>query len=253
MSERPLEEVGALAAARRRELNMDRAALARTAGVDPKTLRAFEEGERWPRDQSRTRIESALKWPAGILEKLRRGEKFPVRVDVEYLRRPRPPRDLEAELAQVPVMRLPELTPTDLLILARDTPPEDRTEQQWDLLHEAEERLNRLERRIAVAEELLLQRTTHPKGDTHAHQSTTGTDPSTQSDASSAETSGEGEEDSGGNEGEEDGLGARTGEPTADPSKARTRDTAEAIHDRFRSAARARSGERGEDPPSLGK
>lgn len=145
MTEKPLAEVGALAAARRRELKMDRAALARKAKVDPKTVRALEEGERWPRDKSRTQIESALDWPAGALERLRNNEPFAVQIDLEYLTRTRSPRDFEGELAQVNREQLPPPNATDLLILARDTPPEERTERQWELLHAAEERLKRLE------------------------------------------------------------------------------------------------------------
>lgn len=52
---------------------------------------------------------------------------------------------------------------------------------------------------------------------------------------------------------EEGALGARAGEAPADAGKARARDTAEEIHDRFRRATRARSGDRGQNPPSLGQ
>lgn len=40
---------------------------------------------------------------------------------------------------------------------------------------------------------------------------------------------------------------------TESPAEARRRDAGEAIHDRFRRATRARSGQRGENPPSLGE
>ncbi|MBF6350329.1 hypothetical protein IU448_15080 [Nocardia flavorosea] len=49
---------------------MEQALLAERAGVDPKTVRSLEKGERWPRDQSRAKIESALQWPAGALDRL---------------------------------------------------------------------------------------------------------------------------------------------------------------------------------------
>lgn len=52
---------------------------------------------------------------------------------------------------------------------------------------------------------------------------------------------------------EEDALGARTGEPPADASEARRRDAAKEIDDRLRRSTRARSGQRGENPPSLSK
>jgi hypothetical protein len=89
MEEKSVRDVARLAAARRRQLEMDQSALARTANVDPKTVRAFERGERWPRERSRTRIEAALEWPAGSLTEIREGKKpFPMRVDREYLGMP---------------------------------------------------------------------------------------------------------------------------------------------------------------------
>lgn len=52
---------------------MDPTTLARTAGVDTKTTRALEAGERWPRDMSRLKIERALGWASGSLDKVRAG------------------------------------------------------------------------------------------------------------------------------------------------------------------------------------
>ncbi|MGV9666978.1 helix-turn-helix domain-containing protein [Nocardia niigatensis] len=69
----PLEHVGREVQRRRLELGMDPTTLARTAGVDTKTTRALEAGERWPRDMSRLKIEKALGWTAGSLDKVRAG------------------------------------------------------------------------------------------------------------------------------------------------------------------------------------
>jgi transcriptional regulator with XRE-family HTH domain len=85
MKERSRVEVGKLAAARRRELKMDQAELVRRTKLDQKTISAFERGDRWPRDRSRTRIESALEWTPGALTRLLAGEQMPVLVDREYL------------------------------------------------------------------------------------------------------------------------------------------------------------------------
>ncbi|OCB15128.1 helix-turn-helix domain-containing protein [Mycobacterium intracellulare] len=91
MKDESLRKVGKLAAARRRELQMDQAGLARTADVDPKTVRAFERGERWPRERSRTRIEAALQWSAGSLERIKAGDiPFPIRLDREFFQSQNP-------------------------------------------------------------------------------------------------------------------------------------------------------------------
>lgn len=60
--------------ARRLELGLSQAALAGTAGVDAKTLRSLERGDRWPQDISRAKIERALEWPDGTLEALLVGD-----------------------------------------------------------------------------------------------------------------------------------------------------------------------------------
>lgn len=70
---RELPEVGRLVTRRRLELGMDAAQLARTAGVDPKTVASLEHGERWPRDRSRASIEAALNWQTGSLDDMRAG------------------------------------------------------------------------------------------------------------------------------------------------------------------------------------
>ncbi|MET7752288.1 MULTISPECIES: helix-turn-helix transcriptional regulator [Actinomycetes] len=62
--------VGTEVQRRRLDRHMDQADLAGAAGVDRKTLRALEKGTRWPREASRAKIENALNWPAGVLERL---------------------------------------------------------------------------------------------------------------------------------------------------------------------------------------
>lgn len=69
-----LVRVGEEVRRRRGDLGLDQQELAEDAGVDPKTLRSLERGERWPRAGSRTKIERALGWPNGALDLLRRGE-----------------------------------------------------------------------------------------------------------------------------------------------------------------------------------
>lgn len=49
---------------------MTQTEFARRAGVDPKTLRALESGERWPHAKTRLAIEQALEWPAGTIADL---------------------------------------------------------------------------------------------------------------------------------------------------------------------------------------
>ena len=57
------------------------------AGVDAKTLRSIEEGERWTRELSRSRIESALGWNSGSLESIRDGGE-PTELTPSQLRHP---------------------------------------------------------------------------------------------------------------------------------------------------------------------
>lgn len=59
-----------LTAARRGELGMTQQQLADTAGVDVKTIGSLERRGRWPIARSRARIEAALRWPPGELERL---------------------------------------------------------------------------------------------------------------------------------------------------------------------------------------
>lgn len=73
MNEREPWEVGQIVARRRARLRMDAAELAGSAGVDPKTLRSLERGERWPRDGTLRKIEQALQWEPGALDSIKSG------------------------------------------------------------------------------------------------------------------------------------------------------------------------------------
>jgi hypothetical protein len=85
-----LAEVGRLVAERRTERELDQIGLARAARVDPKTVRSLENGTRWPRDSTRTRIENALAWDPGSITRIRSGGE-PTVVQDDRPRRP-PPR-----------------------------------------------------------------------------------------------------------------------------------------------------------------
>ena len=86
---RSLAEVGRLVAQRRAHQLLDQTGLARAARVDPKTVRSLENGTRWPRDSSRTRIENALAWSPGSIERLRSGGEPTVNDDNASPRQPR--------------------------------------------------------------------------------------------------------------------------------------------------------------------
>ncbi|GAA2070986.1 helix-turn-helix domain-containing protein [Williamsia deligens] len=70
---RTAAEVGAKVGLRRRALGLDVAELARTAGVDAKTIRSMEGGDRWPRDSTVAKIERALGWEPGSVEAVANG------------------------------------------------------------------------------------------------------------------------------------------------------------------------------------
>lgn len=57
-------------AARRGELGMTQLELAETAGVDSKTIGNLERRGRWPIAKNRARIEKALHWPVGEMERI---------------------------------------------------------------------------------------------------------------------------------------------------------------------------------------
>jgi transcriptional regulator with XRE-family HTH domain len=65
---------GAAAAARRRELDISQRSLAADGIINAGALIAFEKGRSWPRERTRAKLEEVLRWPAGTIAKLRRGE-----------------------------------------------------------------------------------------------------------------------------------------------------------------------------------
>jgi hypothetical protein len=60
--------------ARMTERRMIPAVLQRRANVDAKTLRSLMNGDRWPTSAVRGRIESALSWPTGEIERRAQNE-----------------------------------------------------------------------------------------------------------------------------------------------------------------------------------
>jgi transcriptional regulator with XRE-family HTH domain len=65
---------GAAAAARRRELNISQRSLAADGIINAGALIAFEKGRSWPRERTRAKLEEVLRWPAGTIARIRRGE-----------------------------------------------------------------------------------------------------------------------------------------------------------------------------------
>lgn len=65
--------IGETVVKRRTELGLSRAAAAKLASVDPKTLQSLERDERWPHDTSRVKIERALRWAPGSLDAIKNG------------------------------------------------------------------------------------------------------------------------------------------------------------------------------------
>lgn len=65
--------VGETVVKRRAELGLSRAAAAKLASVDPKTLQSLERDERWPHDTNRVKIERALQWEPGSLDAIKNG------------------------------------------------------------------------------------------------------------------------------------------------------------------------------------
>jgi transcriptional regulator with XRE-family HTH domain len=65
---------GAAAAARRRELNISQRSLAADGVINAGALIAFEKGRSWPRERTRAKLEEVLRWPAGTIARIRRGE-----------------------------------------------------------------------------------------------------------------------------------------------------------------------------------
>ncbi len=65
---------GAAAAARRRELDISQRSLAAEGIINAGALIAFEKGRSWPRQRTRAKLEEVLRWPAGTIARIRRGE-----------------------------------------------------------------------------------------------------------------------------------------------------------------------------------
>jgi transcriptional regulator with XRE-family HTH domain len=68
---------GAVAAARRRELDISQRSLAGDGVINAGALIAFEKGRSWPRERTRAKLEEVLQWPAGTIARIRRGEPIP--------------------------------------------------------------------------------------------------------------------------------------------------------------------------------
>ncbi|SOJ56990.1 hypothetical protein MSIMFB_04468 [Mycobacterium simulans] len=67
---------GAAVAARREELRLSKRELAKRGVANQGTLIDFEKGRRWPRTQTRDKLEDALGWPRGTITRLRRQRLF---------------------------------------------------------------------------------------------------------------------------------------------------------------------------------
>lgn len=67
-----IAHAGAAVAARREKMKITQRHWARTGVVNAGALINFEKGRRWPRKATRTKIEDALEWPHGTLERIRR-------------------------------------------------------------------------------------------------------------------------------------------------------------------------------------
>ena len=64
---------GAQVRTARAEQGLSQADLAALAGVDPGTVSGLETGRRWPRAGQQVRIEKALGWEPGRIERIARG------------------------------------------------------------------------------------------------------------------------------------------------------------------------------------
>ncbi|WP_188112852.1 FHA domain-containing protein [Mycobacterium simiae] len=65
---------GAVAAARRRELDISQRSLAADGIINAGALIAFEKGRSWPRERTRAKLEEVLQWPPGTIARIRQGE-----------------------------------------------------------------------------------------------------------------------------------------------------------------------------------
>jgi hypothetical protein len=64
--------------ARITELHTTPTGLARSAQVDPATVRDFLSGGHWPQTRTRGRLEAALEWAPGTIERMATGTALPV-------------------------------------------------------------------------------------------------------------------------------------------------------------------------------
>lgn len=83
MDNRSTVEVGALVKARRLELRITEKQLQESTKIDPKTLKKLENGERWPQEETRMKVEVVLGWAAGSIAALREGRAATVLPDAE--------------------------------------------------------------------------------------------------------------------------------------------------------------------------
>ncbi|TDD60910.1 transcriptional regulator [Actinomadura rubrisoli] len=97
---RDLERVARLIAARRGELGLTQEEVAERAEVDRKTIYNLEAAERWPQAKTRSRIERALRWYPGDLQRAAEGQD-----PVDYDASP-PERNLLANLVQARMAEL---------------------------------------------------------------------------------------------------------------------------------------------------
>ncbi|WP_233432200.1 ESX-1 type VII secretion system transcriptional regulator EspM [Mycobacterium shinjukuense] len=92
---------GAAAAARRRELDISQRSLAADGIINAGALIAFEKGRSWPRERTRAKLEEVLRWPAGTIARIRRGEQ-PVTQPNPPASSPPPPATRETSPSDAP-------------------------------------------------------------------------------------------------------------------------------------------------------
>lgn len=78
MIQRSRADVGALVRHRMKERGLTQVALRKKSGVDPKTLKALLNGDRWPQEETRSRIEISLGWEFGSIQDLLDGREATV-------------------------------------------------------------------------------------------------------------------------------------------------------------------------------
>ena len=72
-----IARVGAVVAARRRELDITQRTLAKYRIMNAGALIAFEKGRSWPRERTRAKLEEVLQWPPGTIANIRNGGAVP--------------------------------------------------------------------------------------------------------------------------------------------------------------------------------